>query len=170
MGYACPVCETPHPDTEHLANHLAFTSLLGDEDHEEWLAEHLPDWEEAGEHELANRVGEHAKEVEYPQVFEDTTHDHDHSHDDEIRGGDLFDDDSQFEAAAQRASGSAGAGGAGQLDAEAQQILQEAQEMTEEMMEDASGSEADADDSEADDADEESDDANEESDTADETE
>ncbi|WP_158055291.1 DUF5810 domain-containing protein [Halorussus halophilus] len=142
MGYACPVCETPHPDTEHLANHLAFTALLGDEDHEDWLAEHFPEWEQAGERELAERVGEHTKEVEYPQVFDDTTPNHDHRHDDEVRGGDLFDEESQFEQAARRAGGSGSGGvggtggaGAGQLDAEAQQILQEAQSMTEEMME-----------------------------------
>ena len=152
MGYACPVCETPHPDAEHLANHLAFTALLGDDDHEAWLESQFPEWEEAGERELADRVEEHAKEVEYPQVFEDTTHDHGR-HDDEVRPGDLYDEESPFDTAARRSGGAGdgagvGAGGAGmggggagdgQLDAETQQILQEAREMTEEMVEDAGG-------------------------------
>ena len=64
MGYACPVCETPQADAHHLANHLAFTALLGDDDHEAWLDEHTPGWDEAGEDELAERVLAEAKEVE----------------------------------------------------------------------------------------------------------
>lgn len=44
MGYRCPVCEDPQPDAEHLANHLAFTGLMGHEDHEGWLDEHVSDW------------------------------------------------------------------------------------------------------------------------------
>lgn len=44
MGYRCPVCETPQPDAEHLANHVAFTGLMGDGDHERWLDEHVTDW------------------------------------------------------------------------------------------------------------------------------
>ena len=91
MGYACPVCETPQADARHLANHLAFTALLGDADHESWLDEHAPGWEQAGETELAERVEGDASEVEYPQVFEDTTG-HDHRHGDEPRPGDLFDE------------------------------------------------------------------------------
>ena len=91
MGYACPVCETPQADARHLANHLAFTALLGDDDHESWLDEHAPGWEESGEDDLAERVEEGASEVEYPQVFEDTTG-RDHRHGDEPRPGDLFDE------------------------------------------------------------------------------
>ncbi|MFB6111230.1 MAG: DUF5810 domain-containing protein [Halobacteriaceae archaeon] len=45
-GYRCPVCEAPQPDLEHLANHLAFTAMLGDERHETWLDEHTPEWAE----------------------------------------------------------------------------------------------------------------------------
>jgi hypothetical protein len=73
MGYECPVCETPQADARHLANHLAFTAVLGNEAHESWLDEHAPGWSDAGEAELAPRVAEHASEVEFEQVFEDAT-------------------------------------------------------------------------------------------------
>ncbi len=73
MGYACPVCETPHPDGEHLANHLAFTAVLGRTDHEEWLDDHAPDWGEMGPEELSAQVVEAVPETEFPQVFDDTT-------------------------------------------------------------------------------------------------
>mgnify|MGYP006286762311 CR=1 len=140
MGYACPVCETPQSDAEHLANHLAFTAMLGDDDHEEWLDDHAPGWNEDGEDELADRIEEYAKEVGFPQVFEDTTHDH--SHGDEPQGGDLFEDELERANSQGRGSmasgtggaGGAGAGGAGSLDGEAQSILQEARAMTEEML------------------------------------
>jgi len=140
MGLACPVCETPHPDPEHLANHLAFTAMLGDDDHEAWLDDHAPGWEDDGEADLADRIADHAPEVGYPQVFDDTTGSHDHSHGDEPRGGDLFED--ELERANSRgrgsmASGASGRGaGAGALDGETQEILEEAQEMTREMLDD----------------------------------
>lgn len=66
MGYACPVCETPQADGRHLANHIAFTAMIHGDDHEAWLAEHAPGWEEAGERELAGRVVECATETEFP--------------------------------------------------------------------------------------------------------
>ena len=134
MGYACPVCETPQSDAEHLANHLAFTAMLGDDDHETWLDDHAPGWDEDGEAELAERIKEYAKEVGFPQVFEDTTHDHG----DEPQAGDLFKDElerANERGRGSRASGAGGRGaGAGALDAEAQGILQEAREMTEELL------------------------------------
>jgi hypothetical protein len=83
MGYACPVCEAPQSDAEHLANHLAFTAMLGDDDHESWLDERIEGWADLGPEELAPELTEYAEEEEYPQVFEDTTdqgdgHGHDH--------------------------------------------------------------------------------------------
>jgi hypothetical protein len=78
MGYACPVCEDPQADGEHLANHLAFTAVLGDADHEDWLDEHAPGWGDTDPQELAERVSDHAEKREFPQVFEDTTSGHDH--------------------------------------------------------------------------------------------
>jgi hypothetical protein len=73
MGYACPVCETPHPDAEHLANHLAFTAMLHGDDHERWLDDHVPDWAAVGPDELAPTVADHAPETPHETVFEDTT-------------------------------------------------------------------------------------------------
>jgi len=89
MGYACPVCGDPQSDGKHLANHLAFTAMLGDADHEEWLNEHAPEWTDTDPAELAGRVTDHADEREFPQVFEDTTgdrHEHDHEHDGQGHG------------------------------------------------------------------------------------
>jgi len=73
MGYACPVCETPQADAGHLANHLAITAIARGGDHEAWLDEHVPDWEDRDEAGLAEAVVDHAESADYPQVFEDTT-------------------------------------------------------------------------------------------------
>lgn len=73
MGYECPVCSDPQADARHLANHMAFTALLGDETHEQWLDDTAPGWETDGDTELAERLRDKAPEVEYPQVFEDTS-------------------------------------------------------------------------------------------------
>ena len=78
MGYACPVCGDPQSDDVHLANHLAFTALARGGDHEDWLDETVPEWESLTEATLAAEVTDHADETEYPQVFEDTTGQHDH--------------------------------------------------------------------------------------------
>jgi hypothetical protein len=80
MGYSCPVCGDPQADAGHLANHLAFTALTRGGDHEDWLDEHVPDWESMDEEGLAPEVTDLAERVEYPQVFEDTAEQHgDHS-------------------------------------------------------------------------------------------
>lgn len=124
MGYACPVCETPQSDGEHLANHLAFAAILGDTDHESWLDEHAPGWDEEGPDELAPRITEHAAEAEYPQVFEDTVHDPGHEH--HGHDGNLEDELQQ-------------AGGYGRdatMGTDAQRIVAEAREMTEQMLDD----------------------------------
>ncbi|WP_433625601.1 DUF5810 domain-containing protein [Halomicrococcus sp. NG-SE-24] len=127
MGYACPVCETPQSDGEHLANHLAFTAMLGDDEHAAWLDEHAPGWEEQGPDELAPTITDRVAETEFPQVFEDTRPtDHDHAGDDAL-----------FEDELQRAGGygrTAGAQGGRPMDEDAQRILAEARQMTEEML------------------------------------
>jgi hypothetical protein len=126
MGYACPVCETPQSDGEHLANHLAFAAILGDADHESWLDEHAPGWNEEGPDELAPRITEYADEEEYPQVFEDTVHDHGHGHSHGHGSGGLEDELQQ-------------AGGYGRdatMGADAQRIMVEARQMTEQMLDD----------------------------------
>ncbi|QGN07608.1 hypothetical protein Hrd1104_10055 [Halorhabdus sp. CBA1104] len=74
MGYACPVCTSPQADAKHLADHLAFTALLGDDDHESWLEEHAPDWEDADDDSLAEQVLEYAEETELSR--DSDPHDH----------------------------------------------------------------------------------------------
>lgn len=73
MGYACPVCAVPQADGEHLANHLAMTALLHDDEHATWLDEHAPGWASTSPADLAPRVTDLADETEYTAVFEDTT-------------------------------------------------------------------------------------------------
>ena len=72
MGYACPVCETPQRDGEHLAHHLAFTAMLHGGDHEAWLDEHVSDWAARDPAGLAADVTPHAADAEYHEVFADT--------------------------------------------------------------------------------------------------
>ena len=72
MGYACPVCDTPQRDGEHLAHHLAFTAMLHGGDHESWLDDHAPDWSDREPAGLAAEVTPHADDAEYEEVFEDT--------------------------------------------------------------------------------------------------
>ena len=72
MGYACPVCDTPQRDGEHLAHHLAFTAMLHGGDHADWLDERVDDWSDREPAELAAEVTPHAADAEYEEVFEDT--------------------------------------------------------------------------------------------------
>lgn len=71
MGYACPVCEEPQFDAEHLANHLAFTAILRGEAHEEWLDDHVPDWGEQSPETLGSVVADRAVEVDVDVPEED---------------------------------------------------------------------------------------------------
>jgi hypothetical protein len=73
MGYACPVCDDPQQDAEHLANHLAFQALTHGGDHESWLDDHAPGWAEGGPADLAPRLTALAEDAEYEVVFADTT-------------------------------------------------------------------------------------------------
>ncbi|WP_277542743.1 DUF5810 domain-containing protein [Haloarcula laminariae] len=127
MGYACPVCDDPQADATHLANHLAFTALTGGGDHETWLDDHVTEWGQLGETELAERVVDHADEREFPQVFEESgVADHDHTDDlppgaDSHRDRSMSDDDAA--------------------------VLEEARELTKEMLDDAGApAETDGDD------------------------
>ena len=115
MGYACPVCEIPQQDETHLANHLAFSAMLGREGHEEWLDEHVPDWEGMGPEELGERAATFATEEEFETVFEDTTGSH---------GG-----AGRFEDAVPPQRGRQAMGG------DASEVLAEAEAMTREMYE-----------------------------------
>ena len=162
MGYECPVCETPQADARHLANHMAFTAVIGDAEHEAWLDEHAPGWAEAGEAELAPRIAEHAPEAEFPQVFEDTAgglEETDPTDPPEERSGALFDDgehshthahghdhphghgvppDPDRSGGSARGDRTAHLAGSGTdpeaLDEETREVLEEAREMTREML------------------------------------
>lgn len=137
MGYGCPVCGDPQADGVHLANHLALTAMIRGGDHETYLDEHVPGWEKLDEEDLATELAEVAEDVEYPQVFEDTsdnasahehgatqndagTHQHGSPHEhgiaDRPRTGDGVPD--------------------GPSDAETERILEKAQELTRKRRED----------------------------------
>jgi hypothetical protein len=81
-------------------------------------------------------------EIEYPQVFEDTTGEHDHAHDDE-RSGALFDDEADTGFTADAARDRARQGRDPDLDGEAADIMQEARELTERMRENTADDGAD---------------------------
>jgi hypothetical protein len=135
MGFACPVCSDPQADGGHLANHLAFTAMLGDEAHEAWLEEYAPGWAETGEAELADVVVDHVDETEFPQVFEDTAGGLDDDAEPPAeRSGALFDDGPAHDHAHQAPTGSVPAHDRGgedaRMDEAAEAILEEAREMT----------------------------------------
>jgi len=137
MGYACPVCETPQADAGHLANHLAFTAITGGDDHEQWLDEHVPEWDQLGESELGDELIAIAEETDFP--FEEGGHDHGHG------GGQHGDGhhDHQHGIDTQQAR----ARGSGQLDDDAAAILSEARELTESMREQGDSDDGDTGDS-----------------------
>ena len=135
MGYACPVCEVPQRDGEHLANHLAFTAMLREDEHEAWLDEHVPGWGGETPAELAGRVTDHAEEAEYDEVFEDTTgggHGHDRG------SAPDFDQGAPGTQGDPGGRGPASSGGfegmaQGVADEAVESVLRDAQELTEEM-------------------------------------
>jgi hypothetical protein len=148
MGYACPVCSDPQADAGHLANHLAFTAMLGDDDHETWLDDHVPEWDGMGEQELAAAATEYVAEAEFPQVFEDTVGSvEDPSDPIEERSGALFEESGHGHDHTDHAHGTVDT--SEPADAETEAILEEAREMTRAMLGDE-----DADAAEGDDADE----------------
>lgn len=75
MGFACPVCSAPQADGEHLADHLAFVALIHGDEHETWLAEHVPDWAERDPEGLASVVTELADETDHEVVDGSGAHD-----------------------------------------------------------------------------------------------
>ncbi len=116
MGYACPVCAAPQHDAEHLANHLAFTAIGGDDAHEIWLDEHVPDWGERDPESLGNEVSAFAERREVEVVTEQRV-----AEEDAHRGPTRTPN----------------------LDAEVQEVLAEAEALTREMVGDSGESEGD---------------------------
>ncbi len=144
MGYACPVCSDPQADAGHLANHLAFTAILGDDDHETWLEEHAPRWAEMNERELAATVTDHVEETDFPQLFEDTAGGLESESDLEDppseRSGALFEERDHGDAHAHHhGRGGGGFDTSGPMDEETERILEEAKAMTRRMLGDEEG-------------------------------
>lgn len=141
MGYACPVCSDPQADAGHLANHLAFTAILGDDDHETWLEDHASGWNEMGEHELAAIVSDRVDETDFPQIFDDTVGGLDSESADPPteRSGALFGDDERDHGhghphAHERADPQRGGiDTSGPMDEETEAVLEEAKELTRRM-------------------------------------
>lgn len=139
MGYACPVCEIPQIDANHLANHMAFTALLGDDEHEAWLDDMVPDWETLGPAELGDRICSDVESAEFQQVFENTVSDSHPTNDPiEERSGMLFDAESTgpFEEKSNPNSPPPKASNT-EADAETARILEEARELTKQMRTDS---------------------------------
>ena len=145
MGYACPVCETPQRDGEHLAHHLAFTAMLHGDDHEAWLDDRVPDWNDRDPDGLATAVTPHAEDAEYHEVFEDTVDrgrpdvdlgDHDHA-----GGGGTGHGHAHGAPEAHGARGVVDQSGA--TDPETEAALREARELTRKMFEDGEGDDTD---------------------------
>ncbi|WP_435074156.1 DUF5810 domain-containing protein [Halorubrum sp. HHNYT27] len=158
MGYACPVCETPQRDGEHLAHHLAFTAMLHGDDHETWLDDRVPDWSDRDPDGLAAEVTPHAEAAEYHEVFEDTVDrgrpnvdlgEHDHAG--HAQGGHAGHDHAEDRGAANAAPP---VDESGATDAETAAALREARELTRELLsegdEDGETGGADSDDGDGD--------------------
>jgi len=73
MGYACPVCDAPQVDGEHLANHLAFTAMLHDDAHAAFLDDHVDGWEDKTPGRLGAEVVRFADWTDAETVFDDAT-------------------------------------------------------------------------------------------------
>ena len=68
MGYACPVCGTPQEDGVHLANHVAITAMLHDDEHAAWLDDRVADWRDSSPEELAGELTDRAERVDYDEA------------------------------------------------------------------------------------------------------
>lgn len=131
MGYACPVCGAPQVDGEHLANHLAFSALLGHDDHEGWLDEHAPGWDEDDPEALADRVTAHAEEMDLPVESPSSRGEGDAAGADAEAFEALPGDGAVGSAGSRPSPGAGAASGDQELDAEAREILAEARRLTE---------------------------------------
>ena len=132
MGYRCPVCTHPQTDGKHLANHLAFTALIRGGEHEAWLDEHVPDWEDMGEETLATRVRADVPAVELPSEFETDSH---HGgqfdqHSKQVERGHLRTDPEHGHPSTDHEHGHSGSDVPPPTDEETQALLEQARELT----------------------------------------
>lgn len=125
MGYACPVCEERQVDAEHLANHLAFTAILRGGDHEAWLDEHVPTWDEQDPKALGATVAQYAESVtiDHPDDASEVNRDHVEGQADRHT----------------RLSGRTAGVPAERLSSEERAVLEEARELTRRKLEDSDG-------------------------------
>lgn len=162
MGYACPVCGTPQQDAEHLANHLAITGMVRDEEHRDWLDEHAEGWRERSPAELGDVVAAEVESVDYDRaaveradlpadadrVMDDgdgRARDHDHTdgpghahgHDHTDGAGHDHDHAHRGPAAGVDPEAARERASADNLDEDVEEILEEARELTRQQFEDA---------------------------------
>lgn len=123
MGYVCPICETPQVDAGHLANHIAFTAMLHDDEHAVWLDDHVPGWGSMGEADLAGALADELETTDLSDLFDDAAVEDPTDPVDE-RSGRLFD-----ESPAHTHS-HGGHGRSTPVDPEVQAVLEEARAMT----------------------------------------
>jgi hypothetical protein len=169
MGYACPVCETPQQDAEHLANHMAITGMVRDQAHADWLDDHVEGWQERSPAEVGAALAddEAVQSVDYDRAaadhadlpadaeFADEGHGHDHSHGHghaHEQGHDHAHDHTHRGPAAgvdaEEVPEQAEMADADDLDDDVEAIIEEARELTRQQFEDAAVEE-DADDTDA---------------------
>lgn len=156
MGYSCPVCETPQHDSEHLANHLAMTAMLHEDDHEAWLDRHVDGWGELTPPELGKRVVDAAEQVDYDDAAAEAADIPDEFRD--AGDGEALDaTDVPDSANVPPAEGRSSARGAGtdSLDEDIKEVLEEARDLTEQRRKRAAEvpEESDSDDEAAEDED-----------------
>lgn len=134
MGLACPVCEVPHPDGEHLADHVAITATTRAGDHRAWLDDHAPDWESMTRSELADLVTEYAEEVDSIDLHEEIERHRAQEHDHGGQGGHDHSGPASHDHGGMTGHGGqppTTGGGTEELDEEAQAIVAEARRMAE---------------------------------------
>lgn len=153
MGYSCPVCATPQHDSEHLANHLAMTAMLHEDDHEAWLDEHIDGWGDLTPPELGKRVVDDLEEIDHDEAAAEQADIPEEFRDESDQQHDQGNPDIPEPPAAERGPPARGVGG-DSLDEETEEVLAEARELTEKRRElaaesdDSSGADAEDADSE----------------------
>ncbi|MFB6163119.1 MAG: DUF5810 domain-containing protein [Halococcoides sp.] len=62
--YECPVCGDRQVDIAHLADHLAITASMADDDHERWLDAHASGWPDLTAEQLADRIADQVTSID----------------------------------------------------------------------------------------------------------